>query len=234
MQTGEIKILSVGGSIIIPKTGFDLDFLNNFRKLIIEKIKKGDRFIIITGGGNTARMYQAAAKDIGQLKPDDVDWMGIHATRLNAHFMRTILRDYAHPIVVRDFTQKLNWTEPVLVASGWKPGWTTDYCATKFAELYGGKQVINLSNIDYIFDSDPKTNPNAKKFENMTWSEIRKIVGDKHVPGANVPFDPIASREAEMIGLTVSIVNGKNLKEVEKALDGEKFQGTVIGMNHEA
>ena len=228
MQKKEIKILSVGGSIIIPKTGFDLDFLNNFRKLIIAKTKEGYRFIIITGGGHTARMYQAAAKEIGQLKPDDVDWMGIHATRLNAHFMRTVLRDYAHPVVARDFTHKLNWTEPVLVASGWKPGWTTDYCATKFAELYGSKTVINLSNIDYIYDCDPKTNPNAKKLEEMSWSEIRKIVGDKHIPGANVPFDPIASQEAEKLGLEVSILNGNNLKEVEKALDGKKFVGTVI------
>lgn len=228
MDKKEIKILSVGGSIIIPKTGFDLDFLKNFRKLIIAKTKKGDRFIIITGGGNTARMYQAAAKEIGQLQPDDVDWMGIHATRLNAHFMRTILRDWAHPVVARDFTRKLDWTEPILVASGWKPGYTTDYCATKFAELYGSKTVINLSNIDYIFDSDPNKNPNAKKLEKISWKEIRKLVGDKHLPGANVPFDPIASREAERLGLTVSIVNGKKLKEVEGVLDGKKFVGTII------
>lgn len=224
----KLIVLSLGGSIIIPPTGFNIEFLKKFRELIVKEVKNGYRFIIVCGGGQTARSYQAAAKEIGTLQPDDVDWMGIHATRLNAHFIRTILREFAHPIVGRDYTEKLNWTEPVLIVSGWKPGCSTDFDAVKFAELYGGNTVINLSNISHIYDSDPNKNPKAKKLEKVSWKEIRKIVGDEWVPGANVPFDPIASREGEKLGLKVLFAKGTDLKEVEKAIEGKESVGTMI------
>lgn len=224
----KLIVISLGGSIIIPSTGFNFEFLKKFRQLIIDETKKGYRFIIVCGGGQTARSYQAAAKEIGQLQPEDVDWIGIHATRLNAHFMRTILRDYAHPIVGRDYTLKLNWTESVLIVSGWKPGCSTDFDAVKFAELYGGNTVINLSNVSHIYDSDPNKNPKAKKLEKVSWKEIRKIVGDEWVPGANVPFDPIASKEGEKLGLRVLFAKGTDLAEVEKAIEGREIVGTVI------
>lgn len=221
-------MLSVGGSIIIPQSGFDVKFLKDFQNLIAEEVKNGYRFIIVTGGGATARAYQNAAKEVGNLEPDDIDWMGIHATRLNAHLMRTILRKYAHPVVARDFTKKLDWTEPVLVASGWKPGWTTDYCAAKFAELYGGKTVINLSNISHVYSADPNKDPKAKKLEKVSWSQMEKIVGDKHIPGNNVPFDPIACKEGEKLGLTVLFAKGTEIDEVKKAIEGKEIVGTVI------
>lgn len=224
----KIIVLSLGGSLIIPQSGFDIEFLKGFRELIFKKIKKGYRFIIVCGGGQTARNYQAAARSVGNLQPDDIDWIGIHATRLNAHFLRTIFREHAHPVVARDYTEKLPWVESVLIVSGWKPGCSTDYDAVKFAQLYNSRTLINLSNVSHVYDSDPKTNPNAKKLEKMTWAEIRKIVGDEWVPGANVPFDPIASREGEKIGLEVLFAKGTSLEEVEKAIEGEGIVGTII------
>lgn len=224
----KLIILSLGGSIIIPAGGFDVDFLKKFRRLIMDEINDGYRFVIVCGGGQTARNYQAAARVVGELQPEDVDWIGIHATRLNAHFIRTILRDYAHPVVARDFTHKLEWSEPILVAGGWKPGWTTDYCAVKFAELYGGGSVINLSNVSHVYDSDPKTNPNARKIERATWAEVRSIVGEIHKPGANLPFDPIASKEGEKNGLKVIFAKGTDIDQVRNAIEGREIVGTVI------
>ncbi len=224
----KITVLSLGGSLISPKSGFDLVFLQGFKKMILDFIKEGRRFVIVCGGGNTARLYQSAAREVGELTPDDIDWIGIHSTRLNAHFMRTIFRGHAHPIVIKNPTQKIDWDASVLVAGGWKPGWSTDYDAVKLAELYGAKEVLNLSNIEYAYDSDPRTNPNAKRIEKTNWADFRKIVGDVWEPGANTPFDPVASREAERIGLTVGILQGNNLKEVERAIKGEVFKGTVI------
>src|SRR5512140_1919661 len=98
----KLVVLSLGGSLIIPSGGFDIDFLQGFRTLLVKKINEGYRFIVVCGGGQTARSYQAAARALGHLEPDDIDWIGIHATRLNAHFMRTILRDHAHPVLARD------------------------------------------------------------------------------------------------------------------------------------
>lgn len=228
-QKNKLVVLSLGGSLIVPKTGFDLAFIKKFKSFILQQIKKGFRFVIVCGGGNTARAYQAVARDIGTLTKEDIDWIGIHATRLNAHFMRTIFREWAHPIVVKNPTVKLKWTEPLLIAAGWKPGWSTDYDAVKLAELYGAKTVINLSNIEYVYDKDPNKFKDTKKIAAINWKDFRKIVGNKWVPGANLPFDPIASKEAERNKLTVAIIKGDNLNEVAKVLnEEEKILGTII------
>jgi len=228
MTKNKLTVISLGGSLIAPKEGFNVEFLRDFRNLIVKFLKKGHRFIIVCGGGQTARNYQAAASGVGELQADDIDWMGIHATRLNAHLMKAILRDYVHPIVIKNPTLKTEWDEEVLLAAGWKPGWSTDYDAVKLAELYGAKTLINLSNISYVYDDDPRTNPKAKKIENISWPDFRKIVGDEWSPGANTPFDPVASKEAEKVGLKVIFVKGTELSEVEKAIAGKDYLGTTI------
>jgi len=224
----KIIVLSLGGSLIIPKEGFNLEFLQGFKKLILDFLKKECRFIIVCGGGQTARNYQKVAYDLGDLETDDIDWIGIHSTRLNAHLMRTIFRDVAHPAVIKDPTKKIKWTEKILIAAGWKPGWSTDYDAVKLAELYGAKTVINLSNTEYVYNKDPRKFSDAVKFEKISWSDYRKIVGDVWEPGANWPFDPVASREAQKIGAKVVVMNGLNLKEVVKAILNKPFKGTII------
>lgn len=228
MLSDKITVLSLGGSLIAPKDGLDLQFLKGFKKMILGFIPQGHRFIIVCGGGQTARSYQAIARELGELTPEDIDWIGIHATRLNAHFMRTIFRRWANPVVVKNPTRKLKWTEKILIGAGWQPGWSTDYDAVKLASLYGAQTVLNLSNIEYVYDSDPRQNPEAKRLTQISWKEFRKIVGNKWVPGANLPFDPIASREAEKAKLKVVVMNGKNLKEVTKAIKGQECKGTVI------
>lgn len=222
-------VLSLGGSLIIPKSGFDIKFLKGFKKMIVEEIKKGRRFIIVCGGGATARNYQSAVKSVSELVSEDVDWIGIHTTRLNAHFMRTIFRQWANPIVIKNPTKKIKWDEAILIGAGWKPGCSTDYDAVLIAKTYGAKEIINLSNIEYVYDSDPKENPKAKKLTKILWKDFRKIVGDKWIPGANLPFDPIASKEAEKQKMKVIVMSGANIIEVKKAIEGKKFKGTVIG-----
>lgn len=224
----KIIVLSLGGSLIIPKTGFDLEFLKGFKKLILKFLKNNYRFIIVCGGGQTARSYQQIAKDLGDLAVEDIDWIGIHATRLNAHFLRSIFRKFSHPVVIKDPTKKIKWTEDVLIAAGWKPGFSTDFDAVKLAELYKATTVINLSNIEYVYDKDPKKFADAKRQEQMSWSEYRKMVGNVWSPGANWPFDPVASREAQKNKLKVIVMEGTNLVEVEKAILEQEFKGTTL------
>ena len=56
---------------------------------------------------------------------------------------------------------------------------------------------------------------------------MRNIVGGKWKPGLNVPFDPIACREAERLGLKVVII-GKGIKNLKNFFNGKKFRGTII------
>lgn len=223
-------IISLGGSLIVPEE-VDWKFLKQFKKVIESKIKEGFRFIIVTGGGKTCRKYQLAAKKVTKLTADDVDWIGIHASRLNAHLIRTIFRDYAHPIINKnpyDLESFLKAKESILVAAGYRPGNSTDYISILLAKHFEVKKVANLSNIDYVCDKDPKKHKDAKKIKEINWNDFQKIVGETWDPGANVPFDPIASKMAAKEGIEVAILNGKKISNFEKYLAGEKFVGTTI------
>lgn len=224
---GEIIVISLGGSIMVPGE-INVGFLKGFRRLILDYIGQGKRFIIISGGGKTARKYMKAANDVGGLTREDLDWIGIHATRLNAHLLRTIFRDHSRQNIVKDPTEKIDFRENVLIAAGWKPGFSTDYDAVLLAKQFGVRTLINLSDIDYVCDKDPAKHKDAKPVKNMKWEDFRKMVGNEWDPGLNLPFDPVASKEAEKLGLRVVIMNGKNVKNLDSFLSGKGFRGTVI------
>lgn len=225
----EYKILSVGGSIIIPKTGFDINFLKKFRKLILDRVKNGEKFVMVIGGGATCRQYQQAAEQVARLKNFDLELLGIQSTIFNAHFVKFLFKGYAHEEIIINPTKKIKTKRPIIIGAGWKPGFSTDGDAVLLARQLGAREVINLSNIEYVYDKDPRKFKDAEKIENIDWQTYRtKIVNYKWQAGKNAPFDPVASKEAQKLGLKVCILRGTDLGEVSKALDGKKFKGTVI------
>ncbi len=226
----EYVVVSVGGSLLVPK-GIDIAFLQNFRELVLEKTQSGSSFYIVAGGGRLSRDYQEAAAAVrGQetLDREDVDWLGIHSTRLNAHLLRTIFIEEAQTRIIKNPTSRFRGRESIVIGAGWKPGWSTDYCAVMAAKALGAKKLVNLSNIDYVYTEDPRKNPDAVKIENISWAEFRKLIPSEWDPGLSAPFDPVAAKEAEALGLEVAIINGANLPAFSAYLNGEPFTGTVI------
>lgn len=228
-----LTVISLGGSLIVPKH-IDWEFLKGFHELLVSQMKEGKKFCIITGGGYAAREYIQSASKVADLTNDDKDWLGIHATRMNAHLIKTIFREYAHPRINKNPRTKEDLDvhfadgESMMVAAGWRPGWSTDYVSTILAERLGAKTLINLSNIKYVCDKDPKKFPDAKIIKNINWAEFRKMVGDDWDPGMNVPFDPVASKHAQELGLRVIITEGKDLENLKNILDNDAFEGTII------
>ncbi|HYF29280.1 MAG TPA: UMP kinase [Candidatus Paceibacterota bacterium] len=224
----EYVVVSVGGSLIVPD-GIDVSFLKRFRELIVSKTRAGLSFFIITGGGRTARNYQGAVAEVrGGLNRDDVDWLGIHSSRLNAHLMRAVFKEEAQARIVKNPSHRIRAKMPVIIGAGWKPGWSTDYCAVIAAKTLGAKKLVNLSNITHVYTADPKQDPSATPIETIGWAEFRKLIPAEWDPGLSSPFDPVAAREAEKIGLEVAIMNGGNLEEFDKYLSHQPFTGTVI------
>ena len=224
----KFSIISLGGSLIVPGSSPDTTFLKNFRATILKFVENGRRFFIVAGGGMTTRAYQKAAREIIDLPDVDIDWLGIHVTHLNGHLLRTIFAGHVHVKVLTHYSEKEEITEPIAIAAGWKPGHSTDYDAVMFAKLYGSTTVINLSNIPYVYDKDPNKFDDAKPLKEVTWADFRKIVGDRWTPGDNLPFDPIASKEAQKSNLKVVVMDGQNLANFENLLEGKDFEGTVI------
>ncbi|MDR2742467.1 MAG: UMP kinase [Treponema sp.] len=230
-----ITVISLGGSIVAPD-GVDEAFLQEFAALVREFLEndKDRKFIFVTGGGGPARAWQTAYRNVaavltdGAVDPDAADWIGIMATRLNAQLVKAVFGPYCEEPVITNPTEAESFTGRILVAAGWKPGFSSDYDATLLAEKFGAKTVINLSNIEKVYTDDPRKNPDAKPVDRISWADFRSLVGDEWTPGKNVPFDPVASRHAEKNGLTVICAAGKQLANLKKLLSGGDFVGTTI------
>ncbi len=221
-------VISVGGSLIVPDA-IDTDFLRAFRTTLLNLVEQGFSFYIITGGGKLARNYQHAAETIrGDLHSEDLDWLGIHSTRLNAHLMRALFKEQAQARIIKNPMRGGTPRSSIVIGAGWKPGWSTDYCAVMAAKRLGAKKLINLSNIDYVYDKNPNEFPDAKKIETIDWKKFRTLIPDHWDPGLSSPFDPIAAKEAEHAKLEVAVINGNKLEEFKNYLLGEKFVGSVI------
>jgi len=233
-ETERWTILSLGGSLIVPDD-IDTRLLAQFAMMLRKLIAQGFSFCIVTGGGATARRYQEAARavnasDGSALSDDDADWLGIHGTRLNAHLLRTLLRDVAHPRIITDPEEDpLPQEASVIIGAGWKPGWSTDYDAAILARRLGARRLVNLSNVAYVHAQDPREHPDAQHWTRMSWAELRAIIGDSWSPGLHVPFDPVAAKLCEEAGIEVAILDASDWENVERALRGEEFRGTLVG-----
>ena len=219
-------IISLGGSLIVPED-VDSKFLRNFKKIIEKYIKKGYKFVVFCGGGKTARNYQKAVSEIVKSDNVSLDWIGIKATEINALLIKTIFFNYFEDEIIKNPLKKIKFRNKILIAAGWKPGWSTDYDAVLLAKNLKIKTIVNMSNIDYVYNKDPRKYKDAKKIKNIEWKKYRKISGNKWKAGLNLPFDPVASKEAEKSKVNVFII-GKNLKNFEDLLNGGDFKGTVI------
>jgi len=224
----QLYILSLGGSLLAPN-GIDGKFLKNFCSFVTTQTARGNRFIIIAGGGSTCREYQRGLRQAdSKAISSNVDWIGIYTTRLNAQLVRLALGKLAHPSVIDDPNKKVTFREKVLVAGGWKPGRSTDDDAVRLAKIYGASTVINLSNIDYVYTKDPRKHKDAKKIEKLSWKEFNQQFGSKWSPGLHAPFDPVAAKFAAKNKQRVVVANGTDLKNLQNILSAKPFRGTVI------
>jgi uridylate kinase len=240
-----VQVISLGGSIIAPDK-VDVAFLRSFRKAVLEYLEQDPerRLILVCGGGGPAREYQGAYRAVlsgaaegepaggagaDEAEAEAQDWIGVAATRLNAELVRFLFQPHCPQPVVQDPTAVPVFTGRVLVAGGWKPGFSSDYDAVLLARRFQADSLVNLSNVAAIYSADPKLDPSARPLPRLRWAELAAMVGTKWVPGRNVPFDPVATAEAARAGLRVVVAAGRNIENFKKILAGQEFEGTVVG-----
>ena len=221
-------VIALGGSIVCPKE-IDVLFLKNFYSFLKKEIKKGKKFVIIVGGGNVARQYQVAASKITKVSDEDKDWIGIHATRINAHLLRTIFKKESSAVVFdKRFKLKAFGRSSVIIASGWEPGCSTDFDAVQIAVDLKIKEVIVLGKPAYVYTADPQKDKTATPIKSLTWADYIKMIPKKWVPGLHSPVDPVAAQLAKKKDIKVVVTNGKKLDNFKKIIEGGVFHGTVI------
>lgn len=226
MNTNRI-VISLGGSLVVPN-GINAEFIRSFVELVKTEVTSGKEFAIVVGGGKVARDYRDALSSVREASNDELDWQGIYATRLNAELVRLAFNDSAESAIFLDPNSAKFTTKKIIVGGGWKPGHSSDGAAVGLAKELSAGTVINLSNIDYVYTADPRTNPEATPIEKISWAEFRKLLPSEWNPGVNAPFDPVAAKMAEEAGISVAVLNGNNLENLAAYLSGATFKGTLI------
>jgi len=209
-------VISLGGSVIV-KENVDFKKLKRLKKIIN---KSKNKFAIVVGGGKIARYYTKACAELG-LSEKESHEIGRDVTLINAKMVAYFLNAqfvYAHPEVVVQ-----EWREKIIVTGGWEPGWNTDVGASIIAAGTDG-EMINITNIEYIYNKDPKIKE-AKPLKHISWNELSRIINKKHIPGGNVPFHPLAIRVCKKNNVRVISTTFDNF---EKMMQGKNWDGTII------
>src|SRR3989338_5975153 len=165
-------VIHLGGSLIVPHItddgGMDILFLKKFLGFLRKELKKSHSFIIVIGGGKTARAYQKVASSVVNITDWDLDWLCINCMRMSAHFLSNIFEKEAYPVVIdhdpneEEVAVLKASNKKLFFASGWRPGWSTDYIAVRLAGKFGAKDVIIAKDTPFVYTKDPRTNGDAK------------------------------------------------------------------------
>lgn len=215
---------SVGGSIVNPGQ-IDVVLLRKLKSVLLGAARTR-RVGVVVGGGYPSRQYIDAAKKLGVRNVDAHHWIGIRGTHMNAQLVQAVL-DPKHLVIVDEYAS-VKPQGRIIVGGGEEPGHSTDYDTVLLAEKLKAKVIYNLSNIDYVYDKDPRKFKNAKPLKDFTWAAYVRRFPLKFRPGMHLPFDPHAVRRARANGMIVIILNGRNIPNLKKAISGKPFRGTVV------
>ncbi|MBC7128287.1 MAG: UMP kinase [Thermoplasmatales archaeon] len=212
-------VVSLGGSLLSLDNPEFIEKLS----LLLKKISDEISLFIVVGGGKTARNYISTGRKFCE---DEryLDEIGIAATRLNAYLINSFFRKKI-PLTIEEALQ----IGPPVVMGGTFPGHSTDAVAAMLAKEARADHLVIATDVDGIYDKDPKIYRDAIKFDKIRIDKLIEMVGGEwKMAGYKVVVDPVACKIIRDGRIKTFVVNGKNLKELENAIYGKEFNGTVI------
>lgn len=220
-------VVRVGGSVV--GSPLNAPLITKYVGLLKDLKQNGHQVVAVVGGGSLAREFIKVAKELG-LEEHNRDWAAIHVSRLFAQLFTLGLGDSGCgcvPVSVDEAEACLE-TGKVVVLGGLRPGMTTDSVAALVGEKIKADLLVKGSNVDGIYDKDPKKFSGAKKLDTIKFDDLGKIFeADTHRAGINQIIDPEAVKILQRCRLKTVVVDGFDSNNVFLAVSGEKI-GTVI------
>ena len=226
----KVIVLSLGGSMIIPDK-INLKFLKEFRETILKNTKKY-KFVIVCGGGKTARNYINGLEN-EKIKEKEFfqSLLGISATRINARFLTYFFKKDANQGIPHDMQEVQNLLRiHDVVFSGalrYSSHQTSDAAAVKLAN-YFGTAFVNITDVAGLYDKNPKTHKNAVYIPQINHKEFLKMAKKiQFHPGQNFILDQKAAKLIKKYNITTFLV-GPDMKNLNNLLNKKYFVGSVI------
>lgn len=218
-------VMSVGGSVLASPTP-DIEYIKALASILIDLKTKGYRLFVVVGGGRLAREYIDYAKKLGGTD-EFCDELGILATRMNALLLKAALGTHATDIA--SSYEGACASKEIFLMGGLKPGRTTDTVAAGLAALCKADLLVNATNVNGVYDSDPRKKPDAKMYESLSYDELLKLVSASHTAGISTVIDKGAANLIKARKIRTAVLNGKDLENLRTCIRGGKFKGTIIG-----
>lgn len=222
-------VISLGGSLIVPKKEDRKDYLEAFKKIISANTRTHS-FVIVCGGGAIARRYIDELRKEGKsLK--QLSLAGIRATRMNASFVMQMFGKKANdslPGSMKEVKDNLEKNKIVICgALRYTPRSTSDGTAARLAH-YLKAEFINITNVPGLYTANPLTHPKAKFIAKDTWKEFEKRAKKlKFHAGQHFVLDQEAATLIRVYKIPTYII-GENPKSLDNLLSGKPFKGTTI------
>lgn len=211
-------VIKIGGSLSIDEHGPRMEY---FKKLlpVLKKIDKNNQLILSIGGGKFIRKYYDSIKEFG-LSDEEMEWIAVDILHVNVQFLSFLMKK--KPIFSLDeLNEKCSG-----VIGGIKPGRSTDANAAFAAKTIKADFFIKLTDVDGIYDKDPKKFSNAKKLDKVSFNELKNYAkGGK--PGKYGVLDKLAVDIITKNKIKTVIMNGNNPEDILMVLKGKKV-GTLI------
>ena len=219
--------ISLGGSLLTRN--MEAASYRRYANIIRRLWEAGHIVVVTCGGGRPARQFISIAKELDG--PNDLqDGLGILVTHVNALLLIAALGNAADPRIHRRATEvKRHLSDKVLVGGGYRSGSSTDYRAVIFAAVIDADLIINATDVPGVYDKNPKTNPDAKKLNKLTYAELESIIkaNVRQAPGEYGLFDLKAVKLAARLGIPIIFVDGTDPEEIIRAVTGT-HHGTVV------
>jgi uridylate kinase len=223
-------VVSVGGSVLVTGKD-DAAYLRRLAALLRSCGRAGP-LAVTTGGGRTAREYIGLGRAMG-LTEVELDEVGIDVTRVHARLLAGAVGAPTPdrvPTSVREAVHELHRASPV-VLGGTEPGHTTDGVAALLAVRLRAARVVNATDVDGVYDQDPRIHRGATRWPSLSWPKFRALVHEATTgeAGQNFLFDRLGADLLARSRIPLYIVAGRDLANLKLAIRGRRFDGTRVG-----
>ncbi len=222
------SVIKIGGSLLFTKDNeLDKEKIQKFCQ-IFKNINLSGTHVIVCGGGRIARVYIDAVRSFHGNEAL-CDTFGIDLSRINSKLLITSFQDFSYPLVpksIEELSLALLFGK-IVVMGGLQPGQSTTSVALEVAEFIQADELVILTDVEGIYDKDPKKFGDAKLIKTLNYAGLQEIVlnssGDNQAAAGEYRiFDAVSLQILKRSKIKIRVMSGKDLKEFEKYWKGEE------------
>lgn len=227
-------LLKLSGEALQGDQGYGIDpkVITLIASQVKEIVDNGIELAIVVGGGNIFRGISGAAEGMDRAQADHIGMMAtvMNALALQEGFERKgiftrvqsaiNMQEVAEPYILRRAVRHLEKGRVVIFAAGTgNPYFTTDTAAALRACEINADAMLKATQVDGVYDCDPRSNPDAKRYEQVSYQEV--LEKNLHV------MDSTAAALLKDNGLPIVVFNLHKEGNIDRVLRGENV-GTVV------